>query len=613
MAHSRCLALVLISAVCASIALTAPHLLSAIRIGLEFRGGSEILYVAAPTQRSAGDGVSAAPSRADLLSAARELGRRANAMGVSEPEIRVESPAQIRVLLAGATAGDQAQALLRGPPLPVQLDVKWTNTVGGVLGAADFDATVTAGLEALGLIFALLGIVYRLSGLFAIVGLVTYLWAMLAVFNALNATLSLAAIVAFVLGVGIAADANILIFERLREERRRPGTEKDILRRSLAAAGRTILDASLANLTVAGMLFLAGIGPIRGFALTTLIGVVLSLACNLGLVGALLLLWAQDGGRAVTATPPPRTIDFARANPLVMGFLGLLALAGAGNMLTQPFNYDIDFKAGTALDLNLAGKAITQDEATDTIAGSGIGAATVAIGGPQHDQVAARFDNALDQGKIARIIEQFRNVYGDQVAYQENTADPAVAQDLARQAAVAIGLALAGLGALVSIRFGWRFAVAAMACVVTASFLVVAMFSLFSLEIDVTFIAAILTVMGYVVNNTVVVFDRIRENLQASPPRAPGGLRVLANLSLTQVLRRSLLTVATVIAGALSLYFLGAEPLQMFSLAIFSGLVFAPIATIFVAVPVWLGLALIANERSDVLRPESSGTPPLQR
>src|ERR1700732_3319549 len=96
MAHSRCLALVLISAVCASIALTAPHLLSAIRIGLEFRGGSEILYVAAPTQRSAGDGVSAAPSRADLLSAARELGLRANAMGVSEPEIRVESPAQIR-------------------------------------------------------------------------------------------------------------------------------------------------------------------------------------------------------------------------------------------------------------------------------------------------------------------------------------------------------------------------------------------------------------------------------------------------------------------------------------------------------------------------------------
>ncbi|SEB99584.1 SecD/SecF fusion protein [Rhizobiales bacterium GAS191] len=582
------IAVAVAAGICALIAVTAPSLLRSTRIGLEFRGGSEILYVAASVPGSA------EPSRTDLLSTARELARRANASGVAEPDIRVESPAQIRVLLAGDATKDQAQQLLQGPALPVQLEVKWTNTVGGVLGAADFSATMTAGVVALGIVFALLGIVYRAQAAFAVVGLLAYLWAMLAAFNALDATLSIAAIVAFVLGIGIAADANILLFERLREERRQAGSGREALWRSLRAAGRTVLDASLANLIVAMVLFIAGIGPIRGFALTTTIGVALSLLCNLGLVGALLLLSGVPE-RQVETVAPPRPLPFLRLTPTLFALFGLIALVGAWSIATRPFNYDIDFKAGTALDISLAGTPITQAEAIDTIAGSGIGAATVAIGGAQHDQVAARFDDALDQGKITRIVEQFRTAYGDKVAYQENTADPAVAQDLARQAVIAICLALAALAALVSIRFGWRYAAATLACVLISSFLVIAVFSLFSLEIDVTFIAAILTVMGYAVNNSVVVFDRIRENLQAAAPRAQDELpqdqlRAIVDLSLTQVLRRSLLTVATVIAGALSLYFLGAEPLQMFSLAIFCGLVFAAIATIFIAVPVWLGL-----------------------
>ncbi|MFI5013884.1 MAG: protein translocase subunit SecF [Hyphomicrobiales bacterium] len=577
--------------ICALIALTAPSLLRSTRIGLEFRGGSEILYVATTASGSP------APSRQDLLSTARELARRANASGVAEPDIRVESPAQIRVLLAGTGAKDQAQRLLQGPALPVHLEVKWTNTVGGVLGAADFSATMTAGVVALGIVFALLGIVYRTQAAFAVVGLLTYLWAMLAAFNALGATLSLAAIVAFVLGIGIAADANILIFERLREERRQAGSEREALWRSLRAAGRTIFDASLANLIVAIVLFVAGIGPIRGFALTTTIGVALSLLCNLGLVGAFLAL-AADGERRVETSAPPRPLPFLRLAPMLAAVFGLMALVGAWSVATHPFNYDIDFKAGTALDISLAGTPITQDEAIDTVAGSGIGAATVAIGGAERDQVAARFDDALDQGKIERIVEQFRSAYGDKVAYQANTADPAVAQDLARQAVVAIGLALAALAALVSIRFGWRYAAATLACVLASSFLVIAVFSFFSLEIDVTFIAAILTVMGYAVNNSVVVFDRIRENVQATDPPARHELRGIVDISLTQVLRRSLLTVAMVIVGALSLYFLGAEPLQMFSLAIFCGLVFAAFATIFVAVPIWLGLTLLTRPQS---------------
>jgi preprotein translocase SecF subunit len=583
--RARTLPWAVVTLIGAAIAMTTPGLLDKTRIGLEFRGGSEILYVASPLHGSA------PVNRSDLLAAATELGRRANATGVAEPEIRVESPAQIRVLLAGAETQDEAHRLLQGPPLPVRLDVKWTNTVGGVLGAADFSATLKAGVVALALVFAILAIVYRARALFAVVGLLTWLWAMLAVFNALHATLSLAAIVAFVLGAGFAADANILIFERMHEERRKPGSEREIVRRSLHMAGRTILDASLANVIVAALLFAAGIGPIRGFALTTTLSVLVGLVCNLGLVGALLMLHAR-GGEPLRSTmvPASRRVPFLRAAPIVLALFALMSLGGMASIITRPFNFDIDFKAGTALDISLAGHSIKQGQAIDTIAGSGIGAATVAIGGAQQDQVAARFDNALTPAKINRIVDQFRAVYGDKVAFQENTADPVVAQDLARQALLAVALALAALAALVTIRFGWRYAIGIMVSVLISTFMVVATFSLFSLEIDVTFIAALLTVMGYAVNDAVVVFDRIRENASAGDLGTLGDRRAVVDLSLTQVLRRSVLTVSTLVIGALSLYFLGAEPLQMFSLAIFCGLVFAFFATMFVGVPIWFWL-----------------------
>lgn len=391
-------------------------------IALTARSGCEILYVATPATPGA------SVSRDDLVATTHELAKRASANGVAEPEVRVDSPTQIRMRLAGVEAGNQAQSLLARPALPLHPDVKWTNTVGGVLGAAGFAATLKAGVVALGFIFVLLALV------------------------------------------------------------------------------------------------------------------------------------------------------------------SLLTINGVWGIATRSFNCDIDFKAGTALDVNLAGQAITKDEAINTIAGSGIGAATLTIAGLRQDHVEARFGDALPPQKIARIVDHFKAAYGDNVACQENTADPALARALVRQALFAVALSLAAPAALVSWRFGWRFAVATMAGVVAAAYLMVAEFSLFHLEIEVTFIAAILTVMGTAVNDCVVTFDRIRENLGAAS--APGtDLRELINRSIAQVLRRSLLTLLTVMAGAVSLYFLGAAPLQMFSLAIFCGLAFVACTTLFVAVPAWVAIS----------------------
>jgi SecD/SecF fusion protein len=273
---------------------------------------------------------------------------------------------------------------------------------------------------------------------------------MLAIFNAIGATLSLAAIVAFVLGVGIASDANILTFERIRDERKTAGNDAAATRLGLGHAWRTILDASVSGLIVATALFIAGVGPIRGFALTTIVSIVASILCSVLLVSLLMRLrfpTSANASKPIASVAAEVMMNGGRFNVLAAGKAFGLATAifivvGACSIATKPFNFDIDFKAGTALDVTVF-KPITQDEAGNLIEKSGIKAATVAIAGANQDQVAARFDNALTADDVTKIVGEFKAVYGDQVAYQENTADPAVANALAHQAVTAVLVALA--------------------------------------------------------------------------------------------------------------------------------------------------------------------------
>lgn len=175
----------------------------------------------------------------------------------------------------------------------------------------------------------------------------------------------------------------------------------------------------------------------------------------------------------------------------------------------MPLNYDIDFKAGTALDITLP-HAIDQARATEILTSGGIAPATVAIAAAGRNHVAARFDDVLDADQIAREVEAFRTISGPSVAFEENTANPSVARRLGRDAIWGIALALLGVFAFLLLRFDRRVALAAITGVVNSAFFVLAAFAIAGLEIDVTFIAAILTVIGFAVNEAVIVFDRIR-------------------------------------------------------------------------------------------------------
>jgi SecD/SecF fusion protein len=468
--------------------------------------------------------------------------------------------------------------------------------VGGVLGGNDLHDTIVAGLVALAAIFSFLVLAYRGKGLIAAFTTSVSLWLLLSAFVLLHAPLSLSAIVAFVLAIGIASDANIIAFERSHEEARGGAVVHQALAHGAKKSFRTILDANATVFLCAIILLAVGIGPIRGFALTTMLSIVLSFLANVLLAHWLLhLAYGHDQGRRLfwrrhdtsnVAAMPHAGRDYVRYGILAISGCVLFLLAGGYSLATKPLNLDIEFKAGTALDIQLP-QAITQDVATQRITDSGIAPATVAIGGTGHNMIAARFDDVLDTGQVNAVVGQFRKTYGPAVTFAENTADPGVARSLARRSIMVVLLSLLGTALFILWRFNWRMSLASVVSVVSSVLFVMSCFALLHLEIDITFIAAMLIVIGYALNEAVVVFDRIRERLHdAGRPSVE-----LVNVSIQQVLKRSLYTVLTVVIGAVSLFTFGAEPLQMFSLAIFLGLVWGTFASLFIAPRLWLAFA----------------------
>ena len=586
---SHLLAGILIVAIIAiAITFTGPSLIQNTRIGLEFKGGYEILYKVEPLNSTPLD-------KSLLLQEAQALESQANTLGISEPEVRIEGTDQIRVLLAGVTNGDEIRSVLNKPNnIPVKITEQYSQTVGGVLGASDLHDTIYAGLVALGITFVLLILLYRLKGFIAIFTLIVYLWLLLLAFNLLHATLSLAAIVAFVLGVGVAAGSNIIFFERIKEELRTNSSPALALKESFASSLRTIFDSNVTIIIGAIVLFAMGIGPIRGFALTMTLSILVSFISNVFLARLLMNLfflhkYARENNieteekKIIKSPDLPMGLNILKNRNIFLLATSLILIIGIGSMAFSSFNYDIDFKAGTALDVTLP-TSIDQENATSVMEDAGIPPATVAVGGKDSNQIAARFDDVLTHEQVTTVVDAFKSEYGENVAYVENTSDPSVAQQLAFKAIIAILLAVGAMFIFITLRFNWRIATAATIGIISVGLFVLSVFSLFKLEIDVTFIAAMLTIIGYAANEVVVVFDRVRENSNQTNGENPTSIM---NLSIKQVFTRSIYTVSIVVIGATCLFFLGAEPLQMFSLAIFVGLLTGTFVSICVAPAIW--------------------------
>nr|WP_243865473.1 protein translocase subunit SecF [Paenibacillus lupini] len=265
----------------------------------------------------------------------------------------------------------------------------------------------------------------------------------------------------------------------------------------------------------------------------------------------------------------------------------ILTLIGILSVSIFHMNFGVDFKAGTNMDI-LVGKKITQVEAKEILAGQGYTDIKTTVGGSNGDRVSARFDEVLDQTKVQAVEDAFKAKYGDKVSSEVNVVSPDMAQELGVKAIYAVIIASVAIMLYVMIRFEWRMAVAANIAILYDAFVVVTIFSIFRLQVDLPFIAAVLTTIGYSINDKIVIFDRIRENLRFAKTKSPDQIGDLVNQSLWQTMARNVYTVLAVLLIAVCLFIFGSESIKLFALAKMIGLASGAYSSICIASPLWM-------------------------
>ncbi len=500
-------------------------------------------------------------------------------------------------------------SVLNSGSLPVKLTEIYSTSVGAQFGEQALTSTVFAGIVGVLIIFAFMLLYYRLPGFVAIIALVVFTYLVLIVFNGINAVLTLPGIAAIVLGIGMAVDANILTAERIREELRVGHTAKEAYKLGSKQSLSAIVDAQLTTLLAAIVLFYFGTSSVKGFATTLMISILLSFVTAVWGSRVLLGLlvnsgyfdnpaWygiakskqhkLEEGLKTLDLTTKFDKLDFVHNRKKFYSLSMIILVVGMIILGIFRLNLGIDFSAGTRVDIE-ATKEVTQQEMIDYLDKIGYPTDNVVISGQEQNIAVARYNKEFTQKQILDLKAQVSKDYGHEPSV--SAVSSLVGKELAKNAIKALAYAAIGIIIYVAIRFEWRMGVGAIVSLLHDVFFMVAIFSLLRIEVDITFIAAILTIVGYSINDTIVTFDRIRENIDHHEKiTTKEELANIVNKSLRQTMGRSVNTVLTVIIVVVALIFLGAPSIQNFSIALLIGLVTGMYSSICIAAQIWYSL-----------------------
>ncbi|MGQ3489337.1 protein translocase subunit SecD [Roseovarius pacificus] len=500
----------------------------------------------------------------------------------------------------------QLATLLRSGSLPAELNFLEEKTVGPELGGDSIAAGLNSALVGLVAVCVLMVACYGGLGLVSVAALGINMVILAAVLTSVGATLTLSGIAGMVLTLGMAVDANVLIFERIREEVRRERNLWRAVGKGFDNAFSSILDANLTGLLTAGLMFLLGAGPVRGFAVTLGLGILTSMFTALVITKLILQNWLEW-------RRPPRlplnglfgflgrqsVIDFFRLQWIAVGTSATAMLASVLMIALIGLNLGIDFTGGTSVRIETP-HVLQLESYREAL--SNLGLADVAVsevfgaGVDGSDHVAnlrlaadGEMGAALSSSQLQEVRNALLQVDPDLRVTATESIGGKVSPELVRAAILAVVAGVLSILGYIWMRFEWQFAVGAVVALTHDVLLTLGLFALLGLKIDLAFVAALLTILGYSINDTVVVFDRVRENVRryvAMP------LRDLLNLSASETLSRTVLTSATTLVALLALLFFGGDVIRSFALAITFGVVVGTYSSIYVAKNIVLLLGL---------------------
>lgn len=491
------------------------------------------------------------------------------------------------------TEASNLALLLRAGALPAPLNVIEERTVGPDLGSDAIAMGVSTGLLGAALVIAFMLGIYGRWGLIACTGLAINIGLVFGILSLLGATLTLPGIAGIILTIGMAVDANILINERIREESRKGKPAWMALREGFGRAYSTILDSNVTTLIAVSLLFMFGSGPVKGFAVTIGIGLLTSLFTAVAFNRLVMEWWIKGrerepltiAGFAWLDQLSERGINFMKGRVAGLVLSGVLSVAAIALFIQPGLDYGVDFTGGTLVEVTAP--SVSVDELRTTLENRNLTSASIQeLGGKGDFLIRLPAQATVGEG-AAHPVEVLKaavtSLQPDASFPKVDLVGPKVSGGFSDATILAILLAGAGMLAYLWIRFESHFALAATLTIALDLTKTIGFFALAGVEFNLTAVAALLALIGYSVNDKVVVFDRIRENLRQTPDMP---MLDLLNQSISSTLTRTVFTSVTTFLALLPMGIAGGAAVSSFALPMLFGIVIGTSSSVFIASPI---------------------------
>ena len=506
-------------------------------------------------------------------------------------------------IIEGMGSFDEAKALatyIRIGAINLKLSELESSVVGASLGTQALATSVKAGMIGLALVMVFMIVMYSISGVAASIALGIYITLTIAFIYLFEITLTLPGIAGIILGIGMAVDANVIIFARIREEIAKGKTVRLAIEEGYKKALSSIVDGNVTTFIAALVLMLLGSGTVKGFAYTLMISIILSMFSALFITRTLMRALYAVGVRSEKfygRAKERKAINFIKyrfvyfAISLVVIGAGIIGMIAYHATSGKALNYSLEFVGGTSTTADF-GKAYTIDEIESDIIPE-----ISKITGDSAIQ-ATTVDNSTNIVIKTRTLslderQEMESVLADKFDVDKSTItsqsiSSTVSSEMKRDAVMAVIVACIFMRRYIWFRFkDIRFASSAIIALVHDVLVVLTAYALIRISVGGTFIACMLTIVGYSVNDTIVIFDRIRENLHGAKKLTPESLTEIANTSLTQTMARSINTSITTLITVIVLYILGVASIREFALPLMIGLISGAYSSIFIATELW--------------------------
>jgi protein-export membrane protein SecD/preprotein translocase SecF subunit len=505
-----------------------------------------------------------------------------------------------RILLEGRTleeANDLA-LVLRAGALPAPLKVVEQGTIGPSLGHDSIRDGVRASVLAVAFVLVVMVAYYRFFGLLAIGGMFLYMLFTLGGLAAFGFTLTLPGLAGFALSIGMALDANVLIFERMREELAAGKPIRTAVDEGFRHAMSAIVDSNVTTALTALILYIVGTEAVQGFAITLLIGIGASMISAVFVTRTFFLIWLRRGrirGRITSLSVrlfADACYDFIRIRRRAFAASAIFIVPALLLLGARGATYSIEFTGGAMVQV-ATDEPVGTGAIRDALQKAGIGTAEIQSYGSDREYVIrtrldAEHGTDQDVGTVAAAVRGALDagLGADQYdIVRSASVGPKVGAELQQKAVIAVLLSFVTTLIYLAFRFEWRFGLAAVLATAHDIVASIAFIRYLDLEVSLVVVAAVLTVLGYSLNDTIVIFDRVRENL---PKHAKAGLAAVLNTSINETLPRTLLTGGSTLATALVLAFMAGDVIRPFALVMSFGIAVGTFSSVFVAAPILL-------------------------